>query len=272
MLVWCSRLAAPAVVVDVGAACIHSTRQMCSWPSSGLAGRTSPGVWLSYAALWFSTPFCLASLLTSLRAIVVSRRAPRRHLPAYSPRARAGGRRRSCWAVHHLDRPGRHPEPQWLVIPQQGLCTGSDGAGAVGTGKTACVHPYVDQLLRWRARADPDQKMGGGWSWRSKGRFLLQVRSMLQRRVGSGGLRRDRPDSGVCYNPLHSDPDPCAAAYAIATPAEQPVRQIRRSRSGSRRTDLHEVQILLRRSPTATTFAGSVPHPGRLESIATSAA
>ena len=33
--------------------------------------------------------------------------------------------------------------------------------GAVGTGKTsACMYPYVDQLLRWKAD-DPARKLGG---------------------------------------------------------------------------------------------------------------
>ena len=44
------------------------------------------GLAYGYATLWFSTPFCVASLLTSLVAIVVFRRAPHenyRSLPHY---------------------------------------------------------------------------------------------------------------------------------------------------------------------------------------------
>ena len=50
--------------------------------------------------------------------------------------------------------------------------------GAVGTGKTsACMYPYVDQLLRWRAE-DPERKVGG-LVLEVKGDFCRQVRSML---------------------------------------------------------------------------------------------
>ena len=52
--------------------------------------------------------------------------------------------------------------------------------GAVGTGKTsACMYPYVNQLLRWRS-ADPDWKIGG-LVLEVKGDFCGQVRSMLRR-------------------------------------------------------------------------------------------
>jgi hypothetical protein len=48
-----------------------------------------------------------------------------------------------------------------LTIPQRGLYTGVMILGAVATGKTsACMYPYVEQLLRWWAQ-DPDPKIGG---------------------------------------------------------------------------------------------------------------
>ncbi len=66
---------------------------------------------------------------------------------------------------------GRAPEPTWLTIPQRGLYTGVMILGAVGTGKTsACMYPYVDQLLRWRAddpRAEDRRPRPG-----SEGRLL----------------------------------------------------------------------------------------------------
>ena len=56
----------------------------------GLIGERAPGVLsvltYGYATLWFTTPFFVASLLMSLMAIVVYRRAPRarvRPLPPY---------------------------------------------------------------------------------------------------------------------------------------------------------------------------------------------
>ena len=67
---------------------------------------------------------------------------------------------------HHHTTPGRAPQPSWLTIPQRGLYTGVMVLGAVGTGKTsACMYPYVDQLLRWRSqdeRAEDRRPRPGG--------------------------------------------------------------------------------------------------------------
>jgi len=50
--------------------------------------------------------------------------------------------------------------------------------GAVGTGKTsACMYPYAEQLLRWRA-SDPQRKLGG-LVLEVKGDFCQQVRKIL---------------------------------------------------------------------------------------------
>ena len=82
--------------------------------------------------------------------------------------------------THSLTTPGRAPAPQWLTIPQRGLYTGILILGAVGTGKTsACMYPYVDQLLRWRAK-DKDRKVGG-LVLEVKGDFCRQVRGILTR-------------------------------------------------------------------------------------------
>jgi hypothetical protein len=137
----------------------------------------------AYATLWFSTPFCLASLLTSLSRSSSFRRAPHesyRPLPRYPEPEERPAPSLVLGEVHHVDRPGRAPDPQWLVIPQRGLYTGLMVLGAVGTGKTsACMYPYVDQLLRWRAQ-DADHKLGA-LVMEVKGDFCLQVRSMLKR-------------------------------------------------------------------------------------------
>ena len=75
---------------------------------------------------------------------------------------------------------GPAPRPEWLTVPQRGLYTGVMVLGAVGTGKTsACMYPYVDQLLRWKAD-DPARKLGG-LVLEVKGDFCGQVRSMLRR-------------------------------------------------------------------------------------------
>jgi hypothetical protein len=135
----------------------------------------------AYAVLWFSTPFFVASLVGSLVAIVAYRHAPRltyRSLPAYTEPEVRPALSLVLGEVHHHTRLGRAPDPTWLTIPQRGLYTGVMVLGAVGTGKTsACMYPYVDQLVRWRSD-DPAQKVGG-LVMEVKGDFCRQVRSML---------------------------------------------------------------------------------------------
>jgi len=172
-----------------------------------------------YATLWFTTPFLTASLLTSVSAIVVYRYPPtgrRRALPPYpSPESRTAPML-VLGEAHFPTTPGRAPAPTWLTIPQRGLYTGVMILGAVGTGKTsACMYPYVDQLLRWRAE-DPDRKVGG-LVLEVKGDFCRQLRQMLAATNRAGDYLEVGLDTGVCYNPLHNDLDPYAVAYAIAS-------------------------------------------------------
>ena len=102
--------------------------------------------------------------------------------------------------AHFASTPGRAPDPTWLTIPQRGLYTGVMILGAVGTGKTsACMYPYVDQLLRWRAD-DPDRKLGG-LVLEVKGDFCRQVRSMLAQAGRAGRLPRGRPRHGRLLQP-----------------------------------------------------------------------
>jgi len=173
----------------------------------------------AYATLWFTTPFLTASLLTSVSAIVVYRYPPtgrRRALPPYpSPESRTAPML-VLGEAHFPTTPGRAPAPTWLTIPQRGLYTGVMILGAVGTGKTsACMYPYVDQLLRWRAE-DPDRKVGG-LVLEVKGDFCRQLRQMLAATNRAGDYLEVGLDTGVCYNPLHNDLDPYAVAYAIAS-------------------------------------------------------
>ena len=165
-----------------------------------------------YATLWFSTSFLAASLMVSLVAIVVYRRVPTAQFTALPPYPEPETRSAPTLVLgeaHFEATPGRAPTPQWLTIPQRGLYTGIMVLGAVGTGKTsACMYPYVDQLLRWRS-ADPDRKIGG-LVLEVKGDFCGQVRSMLQRAGRESDYVEIGLDSGICYNPLHNDLDPCA--------------------------------------------------------------
>jgi hypothetical protein len=211
-----------------------------------------------YAVLWFSTPFFLASLVGSLFAIVAYRHAPRltyRSLPAYiEPEARPA-LSLVLGEVHHLTRPGRASDPTWLTIPQRGLYTGVMVLGAVGTGKTsACMYPYVDQLVRWRSD-DPAQKVGG-LVMEVKGDFCRQVRTMLQACGRDGDYVEIGLDADVCYNPLHNDLDPYAVAYAIATLLNNLFGKSKEPFWQQAYTDLLKFVILLRRLIDGyTTFA-----------------
>ena len=134
----------------------------------GLIGERAPGMLsvltYGYATLWFTTPYFAASLLMSLMAIVVYRRAPRvrvRPLPPYPQPEQRPTPSLVLGERHYATTPGPAAHPEWLTVPQRGLYTGVMILGAVGTGKTsACMYPYVDQLLRWKAD-DPARKLGG---------------------------------------------------------------------------------------------------------------
>ena len=183
------------------------------------APRVAIGLRYGYATLWFTTPFLAASFVASLAAIVLVRRTPQaqyRSLPPYpSPETRAKPSL-VLGEIHHEMLSGRAADPQWLTIPQRGLYTGIMVLGAVGTGKTsACMYPYVDQLLRWQSQ-DQDRKIAG-LVLEVKGDFCGQVRGMLQRAGRADDYVEIGLDSGICYNPLQNDLDPYAVAYAIAT-------------------------------------------------------
>jgi TraM recognition site of TraD and TraG len=172
-----------------------------------------------YATMWFSTPFFAASLALSTLTIVAYRHAPSvrsRALPEYPLPERRSSPSVVLGEAHFLNTPGRAHYPDWLTIPQRGLYTGIAILGAVGTGKTsACMYPYVDQLLRWRAE-DPKRKIGG-LVMEVKGDFCGQVRTMLAKAGRADDYLEIGLNTGYCYNPLHNDLDPYAVAYAIAT-------------------------------------------------------
>jgi hypothetical protein len=216
------------------------------------------GLQYAYATLWFTTPFFGASLLGSLFAIVTYRHAPRltyRSLPRYLEPEERAAPSLVLGEVHHETRPGRASDPQWLTIPQRGLYTGVMVLGSVGTGKTsACMYPYVDQLVRWRSH-DADHKLGG-LVMEVKGDFCKQVRAML----GACGRTDDYVEIGldtdVCYNPLHNDLDPYAVAYAIATLLNNLFGKSKEPFWQQAYTDLLKFVILLRRLTDGyTTFA-----------------
>ena len=172
-----------------------------------------------YATLWFSSTFFAVSLVTSVGAIVASRHPDRvrpRALPPYPDPATRPTPTLVLGEAHFARSNGPAPQPDWLTIPQRGLYTGVMILGAVGTGKTsACMYPYVDQLLRWRA--DDSARKCGGLVLEVKGDFCAQVRQMLRAANRDDDYLEIGLDSGVCYNPLHNDLDPYAVAYAIGS-------------------------------------------------------
>jgi hypothetical protein len=202
-----------------------------------------------YATLWFTTPFFAASLLTSVLAIVVYRRplGARLHaLPPYPAPERRPAPSLVLGETHLPTQSGRAPAPSWLTIPQRGLYTGVMVLGAVGTGKTsACMYPYVDQLLRWRA-GDPERKIGG-LVLEVKGDFCTQVRTILKKTGRESDYVEVGLDSGFCYNPLHNDLDPYAVAYAIATLLNNLFGKSKEPFWQQAYTDLLKFVILLRR-------------------------
>ena len=151
-------LVALAIAGGVGAWGVHAYPVSQEDVFLGLIGERTPGVLsvltYGYATLWFTTPYFAASLVMSLVAIVVYRHAPGarvRPLPPYPQPEQRPTPMLVLGETHHDTAPGPAPRPQWLTVPQRGLYTGVMILGAVGTGKTsACMYPYVDQLLRWK--------------------------------------------------------------------------------------------------------------------------
>ena len=172
-----------------------------------------------YATLWFTTPFLAVSVVTSLVAIAAYRRPQatgRRALPPYAQPETRPNPTLVLGESHFARMPGRAPAPTWLTIPQRGLYTGVMVVGAVGSGKTsACMYPYIQQLLRWRAH-DPARKLGG-LVLEVKGDFCNQVRNILVDAGRADDYLEIGLNTGICYNPLHNDLDPYAVAYAIAS-------------------------------------------------------
>src|SRR5690348_11613254 len=228
----------------------------------GLIGERAPGVLsvltYGYATLWFTTPYFAASLLMSLMAIIAYRRAPRariRPLPPYPQPEQRPTPSLVLGETHYQTAPGPAARPEWLAVPQRGLYTGVMVLGAVGTGKTsACMYPYVDQLLRWRS--DDEQRKIGGLVMEVKGDFCRQVKGILDRTNRSGDYVEIGLDTGTCYNPLHNDLDPYAVAYAIASLLNNLFGKSKEPFWQQAYTDLLKFVILLRRLADGyTTFA-----------------
>lgn len=173
----------------------------------------------TYAAVWCSTPFLAASLALSVMYIFLAR-SDRRTVYEPLPTYPAPERRQALYLVlgerHHRIRPTRAAEPSWLILPERGLYTGTLIVGAIGSGKTsACMYPYVEQLLAYRAD-DPERKLAG-LVLEVKGDFCRYVQEILRRHGREHDYIEVSLDSRYRYNPLHNDLDAYALAYGIAT-------------------------------------------------------
>jgi hypothetical protein len=173
----------------------------------------------TYATLWFTTPFFVLNVCFSFVYIFVAR-CGRSVTVKPLPRYPAACERNELFLVlgeqHHPTTPVRATEPTWLIIPERGLYTGIAIVGAIGTGKTsACMYPYVEQLLAFRAE-DHSRKVGG-LILEVKGDFCRHVRDILERHGRGDDYVEVSLTSRYRYNPLHNDLDAYALAYGIAT-------------------------------------------------------
>jgi hypothetical protein len=216
-------LLAMVVAMAIGTWGLHAYPVQTDNPFLALIALQKPFVFqvftYGYATLWFTSSFLAASLVTSVFAILSYRYPVTARLRALPPYPEPASRPTPTLVLgerHFARALGPAPDPTWLTIPQRGLYTGVMILGAVGTGKTsACMYPYVDQLLRWRAQ-DPAQKVGG-LVLEVKGDFCRQVRQIVRAANRETDYLEIGLDTGVCYNPLHNDLDPYAVAYAIGS-------------------------------------------------------
>jgi hypothetical protein len=215
-----------------------------------------------YSTLWFTTSFFATSLVMSVVAIVAYRRpmSARLHdLPRYPCPEDRPAPSLVLGEAHVARTPGRAPNPTWLTIPQRGLYTGVMILGAVGTGKTsACMYPFVDQLLRWKP-GDPDQRVGG-LVLEVKGDFCRQVQQMLRQANRAEDYIEIGLDTGVCYNPLHNDLEPYAVAYAVASLLNNLFGKSKEPFWQQAYTDLLKFVISLRRVTVGYTTLAEVYH------------
>jgi len=177
------------------------------------------GFTYAYATLWFTSTFFLASIGLACVSIFVGGATRRTAVAALPPYPAPGGRDDLFLVLgeqHQRTSPARAAQPTWLTIPERGLYTGLLVVGAIGSGKTsACMFPYVDQLLAYRA-GDPARK-AAGLVLEVKGDFCRQVRDILTRHGREADYVEVSLDSPYRCNPLHNDLDAYALAYGIAT-------------------------------------------------------
>jgi hypothetical protein len=213
-------LAASAVVGTLG---LHVWPLPADHPILDLIHLERPTVFAgftyTYATLWFTSTFLLASVAASIVYVFVAR-GDRDPTAAPLPPYPAPEQRQDLFLVlgeqHQRTSPQPSATPTWLTVPERGLYTGTLIVGAIGSGKTsACLYPYVEQLVAYRA-GEPARKVAG-LVLEVKGDFCRQVRDMLQRHGRGDDYVEISLESPYRYNPLHNDLDAYALAYGIAT-------------------------------------------------------
>jgi hypothetical protein len=180
---------------------------------------TYAGLKASYEMMLFTTPYIGYSFLFSALYIFTLR--PRRAgkpqpLPPYPAVETRSRLSLVLGEIHNPRLPIPAEKPNWLIIPERGLFTGTIVIGAVGSGKTSCcMYPFTDQLLGYRA-ADPEAR-ASGLVLEVKGDFCHKVKEILRQRGRERDYIEISLDSEWAYNPLHNDLDGYALAYGIAS-------------------------------------------------------
>lgn len=173
----------------------------------------------TYRAFVFATPFVILSALASL-IFVHWLPAKTSELAGVLPPYPEVNRRRHLFAilgeVHHQTAIKPAANPQWMMIPEQGLYTGIAIFGSIGSGKTqAAILPLMRQLFGYKAHSKTERLSG----------LVLEVKGDLCRRLRNILRQCGREDDYVeigfntkwRYNPLHNELDAYALAYNIAS-------------------------------------------------------
>ena len=217
---------------------------------------------MEYAALWFITPYYVASMIGSLVTIIVYRRVPvMRSRPLPLSGQGRGPRRCSCSVAPSHDA-GTRAATELAHDPTARPLYGCHGAGRGRDREDVGLHVSVRRPAPALAKPGWQRKIGG-LVLEVKGDFCGQVRSILSRVGRSDDYLEIGLDTGVCYNPLHNDLDPYAVAYAIA--AEQSVRSVQGAVLAA---GVHRL-AQIRDPPTAdhrwihNVLRGLPAHPGR---------
>ena len=177
------------------------------------------GIKYAFAAMLFTTPYIVLSVLFSLAYIFIVRQEQRvglKSLARYPDPALRKELYLVIGEVHHPKRPEPAPDPHWLIVPGRGLFTGIAIFGAIGSGKTSgCMYPFAEQVLAYRAQ-DAEHRISG-LVLEVKGDFCSKVRGILEKHGRAEDYIEVALDSPYRYNPLHNDLEPYALAYGIAS-------------------------------------------------------